>query len=125
MARLLETWSWLQRRLCRYRFSSACWCGQCFSSRHAVIVLQVSGTDIPRLTDWTDDTLDAGGSYTTGSDVHQLGVLLWKWLSLPTAASADSAGQASDLVKVLKSKTDAHAALDHAWLNSVPETSSM
>ena len=85
-----------------------------------MVVLQVSGTNIPRLTDWTDGTLDADGNYTTGSDVHQLGVLLGKWLSSPTAASADNAGQASDLVKVLKSKVDAHAALDHAWLNNVP-----
>ena len=80
----------------------------------------MSGTNTPRLTDWTDGTLDADGNYTTGSDVHQRGVLLGKWLSSPPAASADSAGQANDLVEVLKSKVDAHAALDHAWLNDGP-----
>ena len=82
-------------------------------------MLQVGGSDIPPLTDWTDGTLDADGNYTTGSDVHQLGVLLEKWLSFPIAALADNAGLVSDLVKVLKSKVHAHAALNHAWLSDV------
>ena len=88
--------------------------------RYAVVVLQVGGSDIPPLTDWTDGTLDADGNYTTGSDVHQLGILLEKWLSFPIAAVADNAGQASTLVKDLKSKVDAHAALQHPWLSDVP-----
>ena len=85
----------------------------------AVVVLQVGGSDLPPLTDWTDSTLDADGNYTTGSDVHQLGVLLENWLSFPIAAFADNAGLVSDLVQVLKSKVHAHAALNHAWLSDV------
>ena len=69
--------------------------------------------------------MDAAGNYTTGSDVHQLGVLLEKWLSYPIAAAADNAGQVSDLVKVLKGKRDASETLGHAWLSTVPPTSSM
>ena len=85
----------------------------------AVVVLQVGGSDLLPLTDWTDSTLDADGNYTTGSDVHQLGVLLENWLSFPIAAFADNAGLVSDLVQVLKSKVHAHAALNHAWLSDV------
>ena len=83
-------------------------------------VLQVRSSELPVLKDWTSSTLDADGNYTTGSDVHQLGILLEKWLMFPIAASADIAGQASHLVNVLKGKVDADVALRHPWLNSVP-----
>ena len=83
-------------------------------------VLQVVRKQLPTLKDWTDGTLDADGNYTTGSDVHQLGILLEKWLSSSIAASADSSGQASDLLNALKSKVDAYEALHHAWLTDVP-----
>ena len=75
---------------------------------------------LPTLKDWTDGTLDANGNYITGSDVHQLGILLENWLPSSIAASADSAGQASDLLNALNSKLDAHEALHHAWLTDVP-----
>ena len=86
---------------------------------------------MPQLKDWTSrtqkadgsyttSTLDADGNYTTGSDVHQLGVLLEKWLLSPIAESADSSGQVSDLVKHLRSKVTASVALSHAWLQDVP-----
>lgn len=77
----------------------------------------MTGDELPLLKDWTSDTLDADGNYTTGSDVHQLGVLLEKWLSVST--TADNHEQASNLVEVLKSKVHAHEALCHPWLNAV------
>ena len=60
-----------------------------------MFVLQVVRKKLPTLKDWTDGTLDADGNYTTGSDVHHLGILLEKWLSSSIAASADSSGQAT------------------------------
>ena len=51
-----------------------------FSWSCGVFVLQVVRKKLPTLKDWTDGTLDADGNYTTGSGVHQLGILLEIWL---------------------------------------------
>lgn len=64
----------------------------------------------PNQVDWTANTLE-DGFYTCGSNVHQIGVMLSKYLEPNSSSSEDM-----EFVSLLQSKVSADVALQHAWL---------